>query len=471
MDTIERRIDEWRGRLSLAGHLSAERLAELETHLRDSMDELKNRGLDEEEAFIVAIRRVGNLDELAGEFARAGSDGEWRRMALEAGPSGIRERRIDFVIAVMCALLSAALAKLPELFGFAFISDESASVWLRNAALFCLPGAALSLAWVRWRRAILAACGSSVNSLSKLSFSWLWGLALGLCVIALALGFYINMIPWRDGGQTEFLTAIHLPFFLWLVLLPLFAGARWLRAEKGMDFIRFSGESFIYAVLLLCGVATLSAFTMIVFGGAGFDVEDFVQRWILLPGVFAAPVAALRIALAKRGVVETIAPVLARLFAPLFLLAMLAFIVLAAFSGSNPFAGRDSLIAFDLSLAIVFALILFSTAMRDPRASPGLTDWVDFLLAVSALVIDALVLAAMADRLGTWGITPNRLAAIGENLILMVGLAGMAFFIGRRLFIGKDYAVVFRWQTAFLPVIFVWCGIVALLFPAFFGGR
>ncbi|MDP3177910.1 MAG: hypothetical protein Q8M76_08400, partial [Spirochaetaceae bacterium] len=237
-----------------------------------------------------------------------------------------------------------------------------------------------------------------------------------------------------------------------------------------MDFVRFTGESFIYGVLILCGVAVLNVFTMAIFSSAGFDPDKAMSEWLLPVCVFAAPAAAMRLALAKRSVVETIAPVLARIFAPLFLAAMLAFVAATLAAGRDPFADRNALVLFDVVLAVVVALVLFSTAMRDPRAASGVGDWVDLGLAVAALGIDAALLAVMAGRIGAWGLTPNRIAALGENLVFLAEFAGTAVILGRHLLGKGRYEAVIRWQVAFIPVAFAWAGVVALVLPLVFGG-
>ena len=460
MSEHDDRIAEWRGRLADGGKLGEERLEELESHLRDSIGDLRGRGLDEEEAFLVAARRVGNLDALAGEFARAGSEGEWRRIALDPSPNGARPGHLDLAVAVALSLAAGFLSKVPLFSGApsqAFWSNET---FLGNLALACLGPAALLLAFVRGREASLRGEDADGGRV---------GLAALLVIVTAALSLLFRVLPRVADSQTAILSSIHLPLFLWIALLPLYAGPG--KRGNGLDFVRFTGEAFIYGVLLLCGVGVLGAFTSMVFMSAGFDAGKIVSDWILPLGVFAAPVAAMRLALAKRSVVETIAPLLARIFAPLFLLAMLAFIAVALASGRNPFGGRDALIVFDLALAVVFALVLFSSSMRDPRASPGAADWVDLGLALAALAIDLLLLAAMAGRLGAWGASPNRIAALGENIIIMIELAGTAFAVGGHLLARRPYARLQSWQAAFIPVIFAWCGFVALGLPLVFGGR
>jgi hypothetical protein len=66
-------IHNWRGQLGEASRLSAEELEELELHLRDSVSALQKRGLSEQEAWIIAERRVGKREALKQEFAKVTS--------------------------------------------------------------------------------------------------------------------------------------------------------------------------------------------------------------------------------------------------------------------------------------------------------------------------------------------------------------------------------------------------------------
>lgn len=63
-------IRQWKGTLSQNGALSPDNILELESHLLDEVDMLKTRGLNEEESFLVAQRRIGNVDALTSEYGK-----------------------------------------------------------------------------------------------------------------------------------------------------------------------------------------------------------------------------------------------------------------------------------------------------------------------------------------------------------------------------------------------------------------
>jgi len=174
---------------------------------------------------------------------------------------------------------------------------------------------------------------------------------------------------------------------------------------------------------------------------------------------------------AKQSVIENMAPVLTRLITPLFTAVLLVFLATMAWTGRPIDVERELLIAFDLLLVVVVGLVLYAASARDPQAPPDFFDALQLLLVVSALVVDALALAAIAARITDFGFTPNRVAALGENLILLVNLAGSAWLYARFLRGRGSFAALERWQIAYLPVYAAWAAFVVVVFPLVFGYR
>ena len=111
----------------------------------------------------------------------------------------------------------------------------------------------------------------------------------------------------------------------------------------------------------------------------------------------------------------------------------MAFLVAVAATGHGVTPDREVLIAFDLLLVVVFGLLLYSISAREPLAAPGLADWVNLALVVAALLVDALALSAIAGRIAEYGVSPDRLVALGMNIVLLVNLAGSALLYTRFL--------------------------------------
>jgi hypothetical protein len=445
---LEEQIDRWRGYLRRRQAIHPVDVAELEDHLREQIAVLIDAGLDADEAFLVAVKRMGDLDDLSREFAREHSERLWKQLVVVPSESGEpRARaRTDAIVAFCLAVAAAVLVKVPALFGIQL--DQDPGFYTRNLGLFVLP---LLTGYFAWKRRLDAS-----------TIRW-------LAVAFVAAGVLANVYPFEPGGDTEALTALHLPIALWLVVGVAYAGGRWGEVAGRMDFIRFSGELFIYYVLVALGGGVLLASMRIIFQSIGIDVEPFFESWLLPCGAVGAVVVASWLVEAKQSVIENMAPVLTRLFTPFFAALLVAFLGTLLVTGRGVDIGRNALIAFDLLLVVVLGLLLYSVSARDPRSPPGAFDVVQVVLVVSALLADAVALWAIAARITEFGFTPNRVAALGENAILLVNLAWSAVLYFRFLRGRGSFTALERWQTDYLPVYATWAAIVVIAFPPVFG--
>jgi hypothetical protein len=206
-----------------------------------------------------------------------------------------------------------------------------------------------------------------------------------------------------------------------------------------------------------------------IFQAIGIDVEPFFESWLLPCGAAGAVLIASWLVEAKQSVIENMAPVLTSLFTPLFTAVLITFLGAVLWTGRGVDLDRNVLIAFDLLLVVVLGLLLYSVSARDPRLPPGLFDVVQVVLVVSALLADAVALWAIAARINEFGLTPNRVAALGENVILLVNLAWSAVLYTRFLRGRGPFTDLERWQTDYIPVYAAWAVCVVLVFPPLFG--
>jgi hypothetical protein len=447
--SVEAQIDQWRSYLHRRQAIHAVDVAELEDHLREQMAALADAGLGDDEAFLVAVKRMGGVDALSREFAREHSDRLWKQLVVPAQSADARPwGRNDAVVAFCLAVAAAMAIKAPALFGIT--PQQSPGFYARNAPLFVLP---FLTAYFAWKRAIDGA-----------TLRW-------LAVAFITAGVFANAPPFAPGGDTERLMALHLPIALWLVVGIAYAGGRWSEVAGRMDFIRFSGELFVYYVLIALGGGVLTGFMAMIFSAIGIDVEPFFESWLLPCGAVGAVLVASWLVEAKQSVIENMAPVLTRLFTPLFAAVLVAFLGTVLWTGRGVDVEREVLIAFDLLLVVVLGLLLYSMSARDPRRPPGAFDVLQVVLVVSALAADAVALWAMAGRIGELGFTPNRVAALGENVILLVNLLGSAVLYVRFLRGRAAFTAIERWQTDYVPVYALWAAIVVIVFPTAFGYR
>jgi hypothetical protein len=238
--------------------------------------------------------------------------------------------------------------------------------------------------------------------------------------------------------------------------------------EGRMDFVRFTGEWFIYYVLIALGGGVLMGLTAGIFEPAGVDV-DKIAEWVLPAGAAGAIIVAAWLVESKQRVVENMAPVLTMLFTPLFAFMLACAAVVYAVRELGGAFDRDLLSVFDALLLVVLALVLYGMSARDPSTSPNWMDWIQLVAVASALVLDAMVLGSMIARIGDLGFTPNRTAALGLNVVLLVNLAGAALLSVRFLTRRNTLHRLERWQTTYLPVFALWAAAVVVVLPPLFG--
>mgnify|MGYP006198176669 CR=1 FL=1 len=146
----------------------------------------------------------------------------------------------------------------------------------------------------------------------------------------------------------------------------------------------------------------------------------------------------------------------------------LALLVVLTAAGGLVDVDRGLLILMDAILVLVLALLLYSISARDPLEPPGLFDGLQLVLVVAALAVDAVMLTAMLTRIAEFGSSPNKIAALGLNLLLLVHLVRAAWLSAGCLRGRRPFAELERWQTRYLPVYGVWAAIVVLVFPPVF---
>src|ERR671919_256984 len=216
-NSLEEQIDRWRSYLRRRQAIHSVDVAELEDHLREQVAVLADAGLATDEAFLVAVKRMGNLDALSREFAREHSDRLWKQLVVAPSDTGEpRARaRTDAIVAFCLAVAAAVLIKVPALFGIQLDQDAGFYFYARNLSLFVLP---LLSGYFVWKR-----------RLDTKTLRW-------LAVAFVAAGVFANVYPFAPGGYTEALTALPLPIALLLVLGVAYAGGgRWSNVGSRMD--------------------------------------------------------------------------------------------------------------------------------------------------------------------------------------------------------------------------------------------
>jgi hypothetical protein len=441
--TLDTDIAEWRARVTHGSAVDPVDADELESHLREQIAELAVAGLSDDEAFLVAVKRLGEVDRLTAEFAREHSDRLWKQLVLghADAPDGGRAS------ATRMAVLATAAAVVIQLGRLTAGTPEPALWFVRDLGLFLLVPLVAYFAWSRSlsrRRALLVTAT--------------------VAVLALVATAY----PFPQRSDTQLLVAVHLPVALWFVVGVAHLGGDPRSSSRRMDFVRFSGEWAVYYVLIALGGGLLLELTDLVLAPIAPSAMRDLSLWVVPSGAAGAVIVAAWLVEAKKSVIENIAPVLTAIFTPLFAVMLIVSAVVYSVAGIGRAFDRDLLTVFDVLLLVVLALVLYGLSARDPLKRAGVMDALRFVAVVAALLLDLLVLGSLLARIGEFGFTANRVAALGLNLLLVVDLAGTAW-LSARLIAGRATALRSeRWQTAFLPVFGAWAAFVVVVLPPLF---
>jgi hypothetical protein len=439
---LETEIAEWRAFVGQGQAVDGLDVEELEDHLRVQIGDLTAAGLAPDEAFLVAVKRMGSVDELTREFGREHSGKLWRQLVLSDGDEQHDNRWLEALGFAVAAAITVQVARLAA----GFPSEES-SWLLRNASLFVFPF--LATYFARRRR---------------LSFRQSLMTAAPFAIAAIV----VNLYPYAEGGSTELLVAAHLPVLLWFAVAYPYMGGVVRSHERRMDFVRFTGEWFIYYALIALGGGVLISLTVLILEPTGAVDPERVIEWVLPSGAAGAVVVAAWLVESKQRVVENMAPVLTMMFTPMFAVMLAGAAIVYAVTVPGGSFDRELLGVFDALLVVVLGLVVYGISARDPATSAGWSDRIQLVAVASALLLDVIVLAAMIARIGEFGFTPNRTAALGLNLLLLVSLSGTAWLSTRFLTGRGTFHRLERWQTSYLPVFALWAAAVVVILPPLF---
>jgi hypothetical protein len=349
-------------------------------------------------------------------------------------------KEVSFVI--IAALLAGVMAKFPALFNI-----NSEFFYARNAGLIIFP---ILTAYFIWR-----------NSLALKTFIF----PAVAFLVALA---YINILPADAKSDTLLLACIHLPIFLWAVLGFAYVGDNIGSYPKRIEFLRYNGELAIMSGLILIAGAVLTAITMALFEVIGFKIEKFYTEYIAVFGLSAVPIVATYITQINPQLVNKVSPVIAKIFSPLVLITLVTYLVAILFSGKNPYKDRDFLIIFNFLLIGVMAIILFSVAETFKKNENRTGIFILLALSIVTVIVNGIALTAILFRISQWGVTPNRLAVLGSNILMLINLCMISFRLFKSFSKKADIREVGKPIAMFLPVYTLWAIIVTFIFPLLF---
>ncbi len=349
-------------------------------------------------------------------------------------------RELIFVIIV--ALMAGFIAKVPQFFN---INPEL--YYQRNAGFVIFP--ILTIYFI-WRKGL---------SLKKTVFA---GVAFLIGLI------FINLLPANNKSDTLILSCIHLPIFLWAVLGFSYVGDNIRNYQVKLDFLRYNGDLVIMTTIILIAGGMLTGITIVLFKLIGLNIEKFYIDYVGVFGLAAVPVFATYITQTNPQLVNKVSPVIAKIFSPLVLITLVSYLTAILLSGKNPYRDRDFLMVFNFLLIGVMAIILFSIAEASRKNENRTGIFILFALSIVTVIVNGIALSAILFRISAWGISPNRLAVLGANVLMLTNLLIVTFKLLRNVTKRADISEVEKSISMFLPVYILWTMIVTFIFPILF---
>lgn len=348
----------------------------------------------------------------------------------------------ELVFVILASLVAGFIAKLPAIFNI-----DQEFFYPRNIGFIVFPAL---MAYFAWR-----------NKLATGKIAFMAGATLAGLV-------FINSFPDLKQSDTLILSCIHLLLFLWSILGFAFVGEMKNNDDKRLGYLKYNGDLVVMTTLIIIAGAIMSGITIGLFSLIGFKIEVFYMQNIVIFGLPAAPIIGTYLTRTNPQLVGKVSPVIAKIFSPLVLVMLVIYLVAMVYSGKNPYNDREFLLIFNALLIGVMAIIFFSVA-ETSKTKSRVEIWILFLLSIVTIIVNGIALSAILFRISEWGITPNRAAVLGGNVLILINLLLVTAQLFGALFKKGNINGVGRAIALYLPVYFLWTIIVTFIFPVIFG--
>ena len=349
----------------------------------------------------------------------------------------------ELVFILVASFIAGLIAKIPD---FAGIDHEY--FYPRNIAFVVFP---LLTAYFAWKHKV------QKKSILIVSAAFLVSVV------------YINLLP-GDINKTDTLklACIHLPLFLWAALGFTFIGDKLNNNQRRIDFLRYNADLVVMTTIILIAGGLLTAMTFGLFELIDIKIEDFYQQYVIVWGLAAAPIVGTYLVQTNPQLVNKVSPVIAKVFTPLVLVTLIVYLVALIFAGKNPYNDREFLLIFNLLLIGVMAIILFSIAATSKSEESKIGTILLFGLSIVTVIVNSIALSAILFRIFEWGITPNRFAVLGGNVLILTNLLIVAYRLFKTIKDNNEIEKVENSIASFLPIYCMWTFFVAFIVPLLF---
>lgn len=282
------------------------------------------------------------------------------------------------------------------------------------------------------------------------------------------LAFIITLLNQGKVNDLFILSAIHLGGVGVGLFGLAYLGKGWSLSEYRVNLLKFVGDLIIISGLLLLCTGICSALTINLFESIHFPIGDFYGKHII--GWLLAPIPLVGVYLLQTNtqLVSKISPIIAKIFSPIALVMLSAFLVVYLSNGQTKIQDREFLLLFNGILITVLALIFFSVANKSAATTNSFTNYVLCLLGIVAILVNVVAFNAIIERIIAYGFSPNRLAVVGSNLLILIHLLSTTIQFVGVLFYHQPFQRVERAVVQFLPFYVIWFLFVGLGFSLVF---
>ena len=287
-------------------------------------------------------------------------------------------------------------------------------------------------------------------------------------ILFIASAIFMNSLPYDEKSATFILSTMHLPIFLWSILGYAFIGGDLNNNQKKIAFLKYNGNFIVMTGLIFISGMLFTGITLALFELLKMDIQTFYFEQIAVWALAAMPMLSTYLIQNNPDLVNKISPTIAKIFTPIVFITLLVFLIALFYNGKNIYNDRNFLLVFNAVLIGVMAIILFSLTEATNNTSSKFNLIILLGLAILAIIANAIALSAILFRLSEFGLSPNRIAVLGANLLVFIHLLLVSYGLFKNLKGKASIQDVEGDIALFIPVYAVWAAFVTFAMPFIF---
>jgi hypothetical protein len=343
---------------------------------------------------------------------------------------------------IILILVGGLIANIPNITG---INEES--FFSKNIPLIIFPILSAYFIWIQ-----------------KIEINKIWFPIIAVVISAI----YVNLIPNYNKSDSAMLVGIHLPLFLWSILGYVYIGAKLNDHPRKIEFLKFNGDLIIMCAIILLSCMVFTLITFGLFELINIKIEENYFKYFAVWWIAAIPMIASFLLQNNPQLISKVSPIIAKIFTPLVFINLLVYLTAVIYTGKYPYNDRNLLLVFNVLLIGVMALILFSVAEAGKNNKGLFTLYILFGLSFLTIIINSIALSAISFRILQYGMTPNRIAVLGGNILIFIHLLIVSFKLYKSVRNKAKLEEVEISIAQFLPIYSIWTAIIVFILPFIF---